>query len=117
MPLTTFIFPKPPLKLQQNIWKHSLSEPRVVSLKGRGTFLEIPEGGKYFEEHYLIKASYHIPAALHCNSESREVATMKYTYCFEKKLKGKGIFFDLNSDMLYFTDQWALSAVRQMEVP
>jgi hypothetical protein len=118
MPLTAFhLFPKLPLELQQNIWKHSLSEPRAISLEGGGTVLETPEEGKYFEEHYLIKASDHIPATLHCNSESREVATMKYTYCFEKQLKRKGIFFDLNSDMLYFTYQWALSAFCHMEVP
>jgi hypothetical protein len=118
MPLTTFhLFPKLPLELQRNIWEHSLSESRVVSIKRRGRVLEIPEGSKYFEEHYLITASYHIPGALHCTSESREVAKMKYTYCFEKQLQGKGIFFDFDRDMLYFTDQWALSAFYDMEVP
>jgi len=109
-------FMKFPVEVREMIWKEALPKYQVVKIDNAGSH----RGGSSFWTHedapfdqaFIAKASYAIPAPLHTNLESRTVAKRNYDLAFSEQLGGNPIYFNFDTDTIYswrMRARWLLS--------
>jgi hypothetical protein len=95
------------------VWLLTLPDSQVVTISDEGNteYLDGAQvGGIERNARWMFKttASYNIPMPLHTCQESREITQRRYTLSFAEQLSGNPVYFDYDTDMLFFQDEKAV---------
>jgi 2EXR family len=102
-PVQFTLFKRLPQETQDAIWKFAIEaiEPRVVEI-WEGYRKESPDGEYPWPWTGEFTSSCPIPGVLHACCDSQRLALKRWKLCFAFERQPAKIFFDLNSDILYF---------------
>jgi hypothetical protein len=103
-------FPKLPIELRRMVWLSAFPKQRVITITANGYKEEKKRhDSTYHHWVYRAKATYTVPSLLQVHGESRMIGQEIYRKAFGEQLGGRAIWFNFNTDILFFEDHIALA--------